>query len=182
MRLPLLIAILLSLAGAAVQAQTQAAGLWEHTMTVQSSSGEIEAARTQLQQQLAAMPPDKRRQIEEMMASRGVKLNAQGTTLKVCIGKEQAARPAQPPMSGDCRQSDVQRSANSMRYKFACTTPQKVEGEGEVTWSGDKSYAGTSTVTSQVNGKPQQMRMTMNGRWLGADCGDVKPLAAPSGQ
>ena len=181
MRPSVLIATLLALTAGAARAQTQAAGLWEHTLQVQSASGEIERAQAQLQQQLATMPPEQRKQLEGLMASRGVQLNPQGTTLKVCIGKEQAARPAQPPLSGDCRQTDLQRSGNTLRYKFACSTPQQVVGESQIAWSGDKSYAGTSQVTSQVDGKPQRMTMTMTGRWLGTDCGAVQPIPATPG-
>ena len=136
-------------------------------------------AQARMQAQLAAMPPEQRRKIEEMMKSRGATMGAQGTTAKFCLTKEQAARPAEPRMTGDCKQSDVQRSGNTMSYKFACTTPAPVSGEGQVTFS-DKAYTGKSTMTAQVKGQPQQMSMDTSGKWLAADCGDVKSVGAPS--
>jgi Protein of unknown function (DUF3617) len=65
-----------------------------------------------------------------------------------------------------------------MHYRFACTTPRQVSGEGRVTFSGDKAYTGSSTLTAQVEGRPQQIGMQMTGQWLGADCGGLQPIGA----
>jgi len=164
----------------AAHAQTQAPGLWEHSFTMKSPGGEMERAQAEMQKQLAAMPPAERKKIEDMMAARGVKMGAQGTTVKFCLTKEQAAKPPEPRMSGDCTQSEVQRSGSTMKYKFACTKPQQVSGEGQVSYASDKAYTGRSVINTQgAQGMPQQMTMEMAGKWLGADCGDVKPLGAP---
>ena len=162
-------------------AQTQAAGLWEHRFTVKSEDGRMEAAMAQMQQQLAAMPPEQRAQMEAMMASRGVKMGGQGSSAKYCVSKEQAARPAEPRLSGtDCTRHDVARSGNTVKFKFECSQPQPVQGDGEMTFSGDKAYRGRSTVVTHVRGQPQQMAMEMSGQWLSADCGDIKPFAPPA--
>ena len=173
----LLVATLMLAAGCA-HAQTQSPGLWEHTFKLTSPGGEMEKAQAQMQAQLAALPPEQRQKIEAMMRSRGVTLGAQGTTAKFGLTEEQAAKPAEPQMTGDCQPTDVTRSGNELRYRFACTTPQRVSGEGRVTFAGDKAYTGQSTLTTQVDGQSQQMGMGMTGRWLGADCGDVKPIGA----
>ena len=179
---PLLLTALMMLSAACAQAQTQAPGLWEHSFTMKSPGGEMERAQAEMQKQLAAMPPAERQKIETMMASRGVKMGASGTSVKVCLTKEQAAKPAEPRMTGDCKQSDVKRSGNIMSYKFACTKPQPVSGEGQVSYVSDKAYTGRSSMTTQVAGQPQQMTMEMSGKWLAADCGDVKPFGALSTQ
>jgi hypothetical protein len=156
-------------------AQTQAPGLWEHSFTMKSDDGRMEKAMAEMQKQLAAMPAEQRRQMEAAMASRGVKVGAGGNSVKVCVTKEEAARPPEARMSaGNCTQKDVQRSGNTMKFKFECTQPPST-GEGEMTFVSDKAYSGRTTVTSQVAGKPQQMNMEMQGRWLAGDCGDVKP-------
>ena len=49
-----------------------------------------------------------------------------------------------------------------------------------MTFISDKVYTGKSTVTMQANGKTQQMTMQMAGKWLAADCGDVKPRPVPA--
>ena len=173
-----LLAALTMLGASGAHAQTQSPGLWEHTFKLTSQGGETENAQAQVQAQLAAMPPEQRRKIEALMKNRGVTTGAQGTTAKFCLSKEQAAKPAEPQMAGDCKQTGVTRSGNVMRYKFACIAPQRVSGEGQVIYAGDKAYTGKSTMVTQVDGRPQQMNMDMTGQWLGADCGDVKPLGA----
>ena len=55
-----------------------------------------------------------------------------------------------------------------------------MSGEGEMTFAGDKAYTGRSTMTSQVNGKPERMNMEMAGKWLAADCGNIKPRPKPA--
>ena len=170
----------LALTVVAANAQTQAPGLWEHTLKLDAQNAETHSMPAQMQAQLAAMPPEQRKKIEEMMKSRGVTMGAQGTTVKFCLTKEQAAKPADPRMPGDCKQNDVKRSGNAMSYRFTCTTPQPVSGEGRVTFDGDKAYTGRSTVTTQVKGQPQSTSIDMSGKWLAADCGDVKPVGALS--
>jgi len=170
----------LALAAVAAHAQTQAPGLWEHSVAMKSDDGRMDKAMAEMQKQLAAMPPDQRQQMEAMMASRGVKMGAGGTTMKVCITKEQAQRPPEARMGqGHCTQKDVQRSGNTMKFKFECTQPPST-GEGEMTFTSDKAYSGRTVVTSQAEGKPQQTTVEMQGKWLAADCGDVKPRPTPA--
>lgn len=177
---PTLFAAALCLGSLPVTAQTQLPGLWEHSFNMKSQDGETEKAMAEMQQQMAAMPPEQRKQIEQMMASRGISMGAQGTTVKVCVSKEDAARKAAPQFREGCTQQVLQRTASGMKVKFECTQPQPMSGEGEMTFISDKAYTGKSTLTSQVAGKPQQMNMEMAGKWLAADCGSVKPRPVPA--
>jgi hypothetical protein len=170
--------VLGALTSVCANAQTQAPGLWEHTM--KSQDGQTQAAMAQMLQQMEAMPPEQRQKIEEMMTSRGVKMGSQGVTAKFCLSKEQAAKGAEPHMSGDCSRRDLTRSGNTMKFSFECSKPRAMKGEGEMTFASDKAYSGRSTVTSQVNGQPRQMSMEMSGKWLSADCGDIKPITMPA--
>jgi hypothetical protein len=157
-------------------AQTQAPGLWEHTMNMRSQGGEMDKAMAEMQKEMAAMPPEQRKQMEQMMSGRGVSIGPKGTTVKVCISKEQAARPAEPKLADGCTQQVDRRSGNTVRFKFDCTKPEPSSGEGEMTFQSDKAYTGKSTLTTQAKGKAgQQMSMEMSGKWLSADCGDIKP-------
>jgi hypothetical protein len=159
-------------------AQTQVPGLWENSFKMKSQDGELEKGMAEMQKQMAAMPPEQRKQIEQMMASRGMSMGAQGTTVKVCVTKEDVARKAEPQFREGCTQQVVQRTANSMKVKFECTQPRPMSGEGEMTFISDKAYTGKSTMTAQADGKIQQMTMELAGKWLAADCGDVKPRPA----
>ncbi len=164
----------------AAQAQTQAPGLWEHSFSMKSQDGKMEKAMAEMHEQMAAMPREQPKRLEAAMASRGVKMGAGGTSAKVCITKEQAEKPPEARMSqGDCTQTDVQRSGNTMKFKFECARPPS-SGEGEMTFVGDKAYSGHTVVTAQVASRPQQMTMDMQGKWLATDCGDVKPRPTPA--
>lgn len=176
---PALFAATLMLGSLTAVAQTQVPGLWEHSFSMKSPGGETEKALADMQKQMASMPPEQRKQVEQMMASRGMSMGAQGTVVKVCVTKEDVARKAEPQFREGCTQQVVQRTANSMKVKFECTQPRPMSGEGEMTFLSDKAYTGKSTVTSQSNGKTQQMTMEMAGKWLASDCGDVKPRPAP---
>lgn len=157
----------------AAAAQTQAPGLWEHTMTPKAGNPDIDNMMAQLQKRMASMTPEQRQQMEAMMARSGMKLGGAGLSVQVCITKEEAAKPPEARMhSSDCKPVDVQRSGNKMSYRFECT---RGKGEGEMTFISDKLYTGHITIDSEASGKPQHMAIDMSGKWLAGDCGDVKP-------
>ncbi len=181
MRTPLpatLFAAALCATGAA-QAQKVAPGLWEHSMTMKSQGGQMEAAMAQMQEQLARMTPEQRKQMEAMMSSRGGSGMAMAagkpTSVKVCITPEQAARDEIPQSQGNCQQTSRERSGNTLKFKFACTGERAATGSGEYTFSGDKAHTGRVIVETMMRGQPERMEMEHSGRWLAADCGDVKP-------
>ena len=160
-------------------AQTLKPGLWEITNKMQSGSGQMENAMAQMQQQLASMPPDQRKMIEEQMAKSGVKMGsagpAGGMSVKVCMTREMVEKNEMPSQQGDCKTTSQSRAGNTMKMAFACTNPPS-SGDGQVTFNGSESYSSRMNVSTQVQGKPEKMAMEGSGKWLAADCGDVKPL------
>jgi len=170
------------LASAPAHAQKLAPGLWEHSMTMKSSDPRMTEGMARMQKELAAMPPEQRKQMEAMMAAQGMNLGlaagAGGPAIvaKVCLTPEQAARDEMPPPSeGDCKQTSMQRSGNTLRMKFACTGKRQATGEGEYTLESPKAHHGRTVIDAQEGGKPVRMEMNHTGRWLAADCGAVKP-------
>lgn len=148
-------------------------GLWEQSMTTQNEK--VNQAMAQMQQQLASMPPDKRKQMEAMMAQRGMAMGAPGQamTVQVCITPEQAARDEMPAREGKCKQTRSERSGNTLRFAFTCEDGGS--GEGEYTLQSPKAHTGRMTINAMRNGKTERMEMQHSGRWLAADCGAVKP-------
>lgn len=51
-----------------------------------------------------------------------------------------------------------------------------------MTLLGDTGYTGKTLVNTTSRGKPEQVTMEQSGKWLGADCGTVKPLPRASAQ
>jgi hypothetical protein len=170
------------IAGATVlpaSAQTLKPGLWALTMKTQSASGQMEQAQAQMRQQLASMPPEQRKQIEDMMAKQGVKMGNDGTnSMQVCMTKEMVER-SEMPMNSDCKTTSQSKSGGTMKMSFTCTNPPS-SGEGEYTMMGSEAYKSRSVVRTAINGKPETLTVEGSGKWLGADCGSIKPVAPPA--
>jgi hypothetical protein len=175
-----LVAALLACASAA-GAQNLKPGLWEVTHKMQSN-GQMGQDMSQMQQQLASMPPEQRKMVEEMMARQGVKPGAGGAggmSVKTCMTKEMVEKNELPAQQGDCTTTHQSRSGNTMKFTVACTKPPST-GEGQVTFSSPEAYSMKMAVTTESRGKPEKMNMEGGGKWLGSDCGNIKPIAPPA--
>jgi hypothetical protein len=148
-------------------------GLWEINNKM-GGNAEMDNAMAEMQKQLSSMPPDQRKQMEAMMAQRGVKLAPAGAgggmTVQMCMTREMVERNDMPMQDG-CRTTQNQKSGNTMKVAFSCTNPPS-SGEGTFTFNGSEGYTSHMTVR---DGKGQATTMDATGRWLKADCGDVKP-------
>lgn len=159
-------------------------GLWEHTMHMKDDSGKLSAAMQQLQKQLASMPSAQRQQMETMMAAQGVDFRVGAgqdgaTKLKVCMTQAQVDLQEMPTVDANCTQTPLQRSGDTVRFKFVCKGDSVKSGEGEVTLLSPKNYTGTSQIHTVTQGKPDRMVITQAGQWLSADCGAIKPMPTP---
>ena len=160
-------------------AQSLKPGLWEITNKMQTGSGQMEAQMAQMQQQMANMPPDQRKMVEEMMAKQGVKMGAGGAmTVKVCMTKEMVERNEINDKRGDCKTTHQSRTGNTMKMAFSCTNPPST-GEGQVVFTSPEAYSMKMAISTTVQGKPEKVNMDGGGKWLGADCGSVKPMVPP---
>jgi hypothetical protein len=151
-------------------------GLWEINIALRSQSGKAEAAMREAQAYIARLPADQRQQVQEMMAARGVKLGDKGSTVQACISKEDAERGEVPQQAGDCTQQVLDRSATSMRVKFSCSTTPPANGEATVEFQSPTAYRSKGVVDTQVMGQPERVNVEQTGRWLSADCGEVRAL------
>lgn len=163
-------------------AQSLKPGLWEINQKMQTSGGQSDQRMAQMQQQMANMPPERRKMMEDMMAKQGVKMGpggpGGGMSMQVCMTKEMVERNDVPAQRGDCKTTRQSRSGNTMKMAFACTNPPS-SGEGEVTFTGAETYRMKMMVNTQVQGKPEKVNMDGSGKWLGSDCGNVKPMVPP---
>jgi hypothetical protein len=160
-------------------AQTMKPGLWELKHQMKSSDGETERAMAQAQQQMANMPPEQRKMMQEMMAKQGVKMGGGGPggmTVQTCVTKEMAERNEVPAQQGDCKTTKQQRSGNTTTVAFTCTNPPS-SGESQFTLVSSEAYTIKSVLNQVIDGKPRQMNVEGSGKWLSADCGSIKPSA-----
>lgn len=175
-----LILIVSLLAAASAQAQNMKPGLWEVRQQPQLDP-KRQAQMEKAQQQMAAMPAEQRKMMEEMMAKRGVSMDFGGggvITVKMCVSEEQAKRN-EPPVAGraNCTH-DVQRSGDQIHTRFSCTNPVS-EGTSDVTLRpGGDGFTAKTHISHTRDGKTDSVDATSEARWLGADCGGLKPMGA----
>lgn len=173
---------LMALLSSVAHAQSTKPGLWEINQKV-GGNPEMDKEMAEMQQQLASMPPAQRKQMEQMMAAQGVKLGqGGGMSVQVCVTPEMAAQQEVPVQKeGDCTTKVQSRSGNTMKVAFSCKNPPS-SGEGTYVFRGDTGYDMKMLVKTTEGGKPVTTTMEGTGRWLGADCGKVKPITLPPGK
>ena len=170
----------LVLAAAPALAQQFKPGLWETSNKIGAGSAPLQGLMEMAQQQLAGMNPDQRARIDGMMARQGVVIGKDGVVAKMCITPQMAARQQLPiQQHGKCDYQHAKPVGNSMAFSFSCTDPQAA-GEGNATFSSPTAYSATMRVTTNATGASETVNIDSAGRWLGADCGAVKPLMLPA--
>jgi len=175
-----LVATILIAASACAGAQTMKPGLWETNNKMQAD-GKMGQDMASAQQQMANMPPEQRKMMQEMMAKQGVAMGSDGPGTigtKVCITKEMAEKNEIPSEKGDCKQTRSPRSGKTMKIAFTCTNPPS-SGEGQITFVSPEAYTMNMTMNSAAQGRPQKINMDASGKWLSADCGAIKPRGMP---
>lgn len=157
-------------------AQSMKPGLWE--INNKMSGGQMDAQMAEMQKQLAQMPPEQRKQMEAMMAQRGMRMApgaGGGMTVQMCMTKEMVDRN-EVPTRENCTSTQQKKSGNTIKVAFTCTNPPS-SGEGEVNFT-PESYTSHMTIKAVVDGKNETMVVDAAGKWLKADCGSIKPPAA----
>jgi hypothetical protein len=170
---------------AALTAQAQSTtkpGLWEVTSKMNSPTNPQMAKQIEeAQKAMASMPAAQRKQVEEMMAKQGMSINmgsGGATVMKICISPEMASRPPVEQRQG-CTYNFSQRG-NTHNFNFKCTQPPG-DGEGEIVFSGTDAYSGKIRLNSTERGKKETIDMVTSGKFLSANCGNIKPMAVPKG-
>ena len=163
-------------AASGASAQNLKPGLWEVQHKVKGSP-EMERQLEEARQQMAAMPPEQRKQMEAMMASRGVRMGAGGQAVRMCLTREMVERNEIPAQQGDCKMTNQQRTGSTLKVNFTCTNPPS-SGESQMTINSPESYAMKTTATSSIDGRVEKISVEGTGKWVGADCGSLKPTGA----
>lgn len=155
-------------------AQSMKPGLWEHSSSMKSQSGEMERAMAEARKHMASMPPEQRRQLEQTM---GMQMGS-GTdgrqTMRVCVTPEEATK-FELNDDPNCRQQILQRGSGTVRIRFSCGGEMPSEGEGTLSFRGDTAFSGKFQMQVRSEGKTDRIEMTQEGRWIAGDCGTLKP-------
>lgn len=157
------------------------AGLWEMKTLKQVMDGkdmqaQMAAAQAQMQQAMANMPPEQRKQMEATMAKQGAAMSG-GGAIRMCISPEMAARdkPMVDP-EGKCEPAKMSRSGNKTSYEFNCKSDGgSMVGKGDSTATGDTISSSMDMTTTDATGK-HTMQTESQMKYLGADCRGLKPV------
>jgi hypothetical protein len=177
--------IMLGALQAFAQVLTLKPGLWEIRMVKQIRDGkdmtaQITGAMTQMQERLAKMPPEQRAKMEAMMGQSGAPSMGSNGSVKMCVTPEQA-RQDKPLIDREgCRPATVNRSGNHSTFEYSCTTGAiTTSGKGESTTTGDVISTVTDSTTQRATGDSHVLHTETEMKFLGPDCGDVKPMPTP---
>jgi hypothetical protein len=159
-------------------------GLWETTNTMEMGGMPAMPAMPQLsEEQLSKMPPQARKQMEDMMKSKGGAGAPRTTTTKSCITKE-SLNQAWSMGQENCTRKLVSSTGTQQKIHMECTMPQGTTSGDVAVERVDAEHArGTMAMKMSMSSRgkdmpPMDMKMSFASKYLGADCGDVKPVMA----
>jgi len=152
-------------------------GLWEITSQTSFTKGGPQVAQPQI-------PPDKLAMMKQM----GIQLPAttpggsHSFTTKVCVTPEEANTDSPPPPDRQraCQMQNLKRDGHTFTADMVCSGEMQGSGHMSVTYDSDEHYSGKMEFsgTSEHLGEVATSN-EFSGRWLGADCGTVKPFVRP---
>lgn len=146
-------------------------GLWEMT-----SQSETSGALPIPPEALANMTPEQRAKFEAAMQASMAK-QRQPRTVKTCVTADELKRGF---TSGEdeknCQKTIVNSTSKVLDAKIVCTGGQE-QSTGTLHYEAvdAKTVAGKMDMTVSRGAKSMEIKNDVHGKWLAADCGDVKP-------
>lgn len=162
--------------GQAAEAPPIKPGLWQ----VHSERAVDGVKAPPMNAQLDRLPPEVRKQMESMMKQKGVDLSGGGGDIKLCLSKESLDQNQWLGGKGgqqNCQTDIKTRSSARWTWHTSCSEP-KSETDGEAVFHSPESYTLKVATIAALQGESRTMNMTTTSTWLGASCGDLKPVSA----
>ena len=142
-------------------------GLWE--TTVVTDMGGVPPVDT------SKMPPEQAAKIAAAM--KGM-MGPQTVVEKSCLTKEDLAKDSfmMPENSRmKCTRTITSNARSTFDAEFKCTGDSEMTGQMHAeSLAGGSAYKSTMKMTGMNRGRPMNMTMTMTGKYLGPECGNVK--------
>ena len=154
-------------------------GLWEARMAALDADGHEMVPPEQAA--LSRLSPEARARMADAMKARGVSMPDTNGATKACLTKEMFESGMWQQMASEmgCTTNYSTLSGTTWKWHSSCTA-LKSESDGEAVFTSAESYRTKVTTTATVMGKTNTSTRIVQGKWLGADCGDIKPFA-PTG-
>lgn len=147
-------------------------GLWEMTTTSESSG-----APPIPPEAMARMSPEQRARVQTSIASRMGK-REKAEVRKECVTRKDLEEGFNPKNAGTkgCHTTVTSSSARIMEMKQECNGQYKINGLFHFEAPTPDTVVGKFDIAMSAGGNTMKMNSVMRGRWLGADCGNVKPV------
>jgi hypothetical protein len=153
-------------------------GLWEVTTSRNSTGTPMTSEqKSQKDAAMAKMSPEMRAQVEAMQKDRKAK-QGQAHVIKSCVTQEDLNNPNFFDGGSNCTRKVLKSTSTMQEVQVSCTMGTHtsngtihIEAPTPVAWTG------TMDTTMVVSGRDMKAQTNMSGKWLGADCGDVKPIS-----
>lgn len=156
-------------------------GLWE--MNVEGgngpgmpNAGDMQKAMQKMQAQLAKMPPEQRKMMEQQMGNLGLSVTG-GGGIRICMTDEDIKRQDIPLNDGKCDTTIKTRTASRWAASMVCTEP-KMKGDVEAVFESPTAYSVKMKGTVTQDGREQPYAMSMRWKYITSDCGTVKSPSA----
>ena len=172
--------VVAALGGAALAAHSQPAsppikpGLWEIKMATMTDG----KAAPDMSERMKSLPPEARANMEAMMKQRGVDMGG-GHATRICQTREKLDKGSWRDQSDRCKATTSGQGTSTWKWNSVCTNPDSVT-DGEATFANAENYTMKNTIQTTRDGQQHVMQMSGTAKWMGADCGDLKPVQAPS--
>jgi hypothetical protein len=145
-------------------------GLWQI-----HSEREVNGQRQpDMSERMKNMSPEKRAQIDAMMKQHGVASGAGGMG-QVCYSRESLERSPWADQATDCKVDYKSRSSSVWKWHTSCAK-SRYEADGEADFLDRENYVVKSTSISKIGEQVRKSSMTITAKYLGSDCGGLKPL------
>jgi hypothetical protein len=152
-------------------------GLWETTTSSQSQGAPVipPEQKAERDKMMANMSPEMRARVEA--AQKKAQINLPPLVQRSCVTKEDLTQ-SMPFEGGKCTKTVLKSTSTAQEIRVDCTGDRyNSTGTIRVTASNSENWSGTleTTLTPVGGGSPITVKTNMSGKWLGSDCGDVKP-------
>jgi hypothetical protein len=163
-----------TIAATSASAQTVKPGLWEVKTSLGKGFGKgMAAVAANNKKMMAGMSAEERKEMEALEGP--IRYTDDDVITKDCLTKEQATKIEKIwQHEGNCKEQRSPLVGGVMTVNVSCTDPQST-GKGTIRFQGDTGFDMKMTSTTTVQGKSFDMKGTTSGKWLGADCGSIKP-------
>jgi Protein of unknown function (DUF3617) len=155
-------------------------GLWE----MQASSASATPLPPEAEAKIAALPPAQQAQVRSMMGGGKPIVVTRQVCFAAHTSLDSLLSQAQHNPGMQCTFSNKAQTANGASFDMSCTGPSgSAQGHAEFHATDDEHMGSTihMTVTGSSHGTTVNSTMdtTSTGKFLNADCGNVKPMGPP---